>query len=243
MRLVETTYWSIYIIFILALAYIILPSTTTVATSQISNQTIKIAIIDTGYTILEGRNLKLCSTGHYDFSTKTPYVGLSIGNHGTKVGSIIADELKAYDYCAIIYKVQTAEGIPPGNITKALRLALKQHVAAVNISLTGPEQDVDELAALSALTASGTRVFIAAGNEGTNLDNNCNTYPACYTIKNIEVIGAIDPTRHIRASYSNYGKRRITQWYSGDTYLDGEEDHGTSFASPRALSRYIRDLR
>ncbi len=211
------------------------------AESTVHEAAFKIAIIDTGYQ--GGGGLKVCDKGHFNFNTGRKNVGVSPLNatHGTKVATIIAQLLKNVDYCAIIYQVESIRGIDPINIGSAAMLARAENVVAVNISLTGPNPDQTESMALWALSQKA-KLFIAAGNQGRNLTKNCSIFPACYNITKAQVIGALDPGSVLRAEYSNYGKGIISNWQNGELQWKGTLDYGTSYATPRALSKYVLSL-
>lgn len=199
----------------------------------------KIAILDTGYDVARASTpLKLCKTGHYEFRTNTPIVGFT-QIHGTLVASIIAEQLKNINYCALIYQVETKDGhFLDQSLTRAVSMAIKEGANVVNMSYQGYTTSLKERFALERLSASGAITFEAAGNEGENLDYQCDAFPTCYGINNIFPVGAIDPDTATRAKYSNHGKM-IKLWFSGRATLNGDEYNGTSFAAPRALSDYI----
>lgn len=206
------------------------------------HKTYRIAILDQGYNPKLGIGLKLCLTGHFDYWSKKPIVGVH-GNHGNFIASIIAEELAGVDYCAIIFQL---EDPAPGerwlpNITDALRRLQSEDVTAVNMSYNGRQHQFSEANGMRALALKGTAMFVAAGNNNENLDYVCSSYPACYYMPNIYVCGALDHITALRAPYSNYGQK-VTQWYLGFAALNGEEAYGTSFAVPRALSDYVRSL-
>lgn len=206
---------------------------------------IKIAIIDTGLQ-LSRTSLKLCNSGHFNFANGRSEVGVSTlyPLHGTKVASIIAKRLKNVDYCAIIYQVQRGVNIDPVDIAKAAHMARLMRVDAVNISLAAASSTLNgfslveehELYDLS----KKSKVFVAAGNYGINLDTECTQYPACY-VNDTVIVGALEDTK-LRAPYSNYGDNVVTEWRSGSVVWDGVTDQGTSYAAPQALSDYVLSL-
>ncbi len=202
----------------------------------------KIAILDTGYSyeLAQGTRLKLCDSGHYDFKLNKAIVGVG-SPHGSRVGRILAEELKYVDYCAVIYQIETKPLVVSSyNIRRALLKAYAMNFTAINLSINGSYADQYENRTLSGVVANGTAVFVSAGNKETDLDKSCVTFPACYDVKGMFVVGALNYGTIDRASYSNYGTR-INKWHSGQ-YLYGPLDSGTSFAVPRALSDYILSL-
>lgn len=205
---------------------------------------VKIGIIDTGYESGGAQalaTLKLCPTGHYDFYSEKPVVART-DKHGTMVGTIIAETLQNVNYCAVIFQVVTKNGeITPETIARAVMRASKEHLQAVNVSLTGTAASFYEARAFKALSDSGARIFVAAGNDHRDLNFACQSYPACYQVKNIQIIGALTEDLEQPAQYSNHGGR-VNLWYSG-VYNDGfTHAQGTSFAAPRAAADYLLSL-
>lgn len=199
---------------------------------------IKIAIIDTGYALGSVPNLKLCMDGHYNFETGQPKLGVSskYPDHGIKVASIIADALKDVDYCIIFYQIQRPLGISIFDVALAASMAASHNVVAVNISLSGISHNITEFRALYMLS-NQAKLFLVAGNNNLDLKKNCIIFPACYKIPLATVVGALDGEP--RAAYSNYNKGLITTWEQGSITWRGTKDAGTSYAAPRALSRYV----
>ncbi len=146
------------------------------------------------------------------------------------------------NYCAVIYQVDTEEGIKVANMAKAYSKASREGITAVNISIEGIGHNFIEKLALEDLTSRGVIVFIAAGNRSDNLSETCNSYPACYRVPNTVVVGAsaLEDPDH-RAGYSNYGGL-VTAWYPGAVTFGGEHMQGTSFAAPRALADFVYSL-
>jgi subtilisin family serine protease len=204
-------------------------------------QQIRIAIIDTGYSPRFGSvPLKLCKTGHFDFMTSKPEVG-SVSPHGSIVGAIIAEELQDVNYCAVIYQVVGPEGLTATTVQKAFEKAKTSGIAAINLSLSGRAHSFAEKNAIKAVADRGTVIFAAAGNDQMDLGNFCNSFPACYSIPNMYVVGATERENSYPARYTNYGTK-VTIWLPGDYEFQGQVVEGTSFAAPRALSDYVYSL-
>jgi hypothetical protein len=203
---------------------------------------IKIAIIDTGYSIRDAAvPIKLCKEGHYNFLTSTANVGPSKQPHGSQVASIIAEALQGVNYCALIYNVDTIDGINFDSIVGAFRRAADAGAQVVNMSIQGYRYSFSERDAIMAVTARGVEVFVAAGNDNMNMDEACNSYPGCYNIPHLHMVGSILPDFSARSSFSNYGGK-VELWYPG-YYGDGiHSGRGTSFASPRAAADYAAAL-
>jgi subtilisin family serine protease len=188
----------------------------------------RVAIIDSGYA---GTKLKLCPNGHHDFVNPDAEFPKDRDGHGTNVGNIIADGLKDVEYCALVYRIWSKDRLTRlDDFVTAYYLAEANGASVINVSMYGQKPYGPEAFTIHEITErSNIRVFAAAGNDGENLDDLCNAFPACYTIRRLMVVGALCPTR-----VSNYG-RRVDLWYDG-TYGDV---CATSYATPRALVDYV----
>ena len=201
----------------------------------------KIAIIDTGYdAALAARvgavPLKLCKTGSFDFITDLPVVAPGEHSHGTIVGSVIAQELQEVQYCAVIFRAFGQRSGGASVIAAAILAAnAVPGLKFVNISLVGDLPEPYEKLAAQAVTEAGLELFVAAGNEKTNLDIRCTSFPGCYGLKGVTMVGALDEFGNI-AKYSNYGKV-VSNWEQGGVLWGSETERGTSYASPKALGK------
>jgi len=206
---------------------------------------IVIAILDTGYDpSLATTALRLCPYGHYDYSTGTPTIN-SVHPHGTYIGNIIAEGLKAVDYCAIILQLFPSPELlrlSPQRMTVAIKHIIKYSPAAINISVgASPTPYMPEYLAFRDLTKK-TVVFHAAGKNQTYLDRQCALYPICYNLQNLMVVGGLQNNKLHPAS--NFGPR-VNVWHDATytvTYPSRKMEHGTSYATPRALVEYIKGL-
>jgi subtilisin family serine protease len=211
------------------------------AVRAFKGEQIRIAIIDTGYNPLwTNEPLKLCKKGHYDFLKDKAEVGYT-EPHGSIVASIIAEELRDVNYCAVIYQVMGPQGLNTRTIKAAFNKAKHEGLAAINLSLNGRAYSFMERRSMKAVADRGTMIFTAAGNERLDLNTFCNSFPACYPIPNMYVVGATERDNEYPAPYSNYGKR-VDIWMPGDYEIADQIVEGTSFAAPRALSDYVYSL-
>jgi len=195
----------------------------------------RIAIIDTGFGLHYKLNVKLCKTGHYDFVKEEPRINGDDVGHGTAIALVVAQNIKK-PYCLLVYRViKTAEGTTyPSVLARAIYKAYKEGANYINYSITGGSVISEEKYAMELVSKEGVKVFVAAGNNGQNLDKNCDAYPACYKVGNY-VVGALNDKKK-PANYSNYGKV-ITHWELGRF---GSQT-GTSMATPRAIVRDINE--
>jgi hypothetical protein len=89
------------------------------------------------------------------------------------------------------------------------------------LSLSGLDFNQAEHDALQRAIAAGIKISVAAGNDRQNLDEVCNSFPACYAKEfdpnMFHVVGSVeDPGR--QSSFSNYG--------SIVHYIEDGEDKG-----------------
>jgi hypothetical protein len=197
----------------------------------------KIAILDTGY-VNTPKDLPLCKSGHYD--ALTGKIGVPSGKllHGYAVSKTLHNTLQLYNkknYCFVLIKVYKSS--TETNIVIGILKAIAEKVDYINLSVVGDGFNAVELVTLLHAVNNGIKIFVASGNNGRHLTKtNCKTYPPCYNIKEVNVVGAIK--NGIRAKYSNYGPM-VNYYESGMTLINGNEMHGTSFSTPRALGKYI----
>lgn len=191
---------------------------------------IKVAVIDTGINL----NVKvpLCETGHKSF---VPNEGLedNIG-HGSNISGLIDENAHSDAYCQIIIKYYSSDGEENLNASaEAFQYALTLNVDIINYSSGGYGTSVLEHTSIQKALKKGITVVVAAGNDGKNLDKECDVYPACYPEKDIVVVGNV-------SKYSNYGK-------IVDLYVNGNNKHsggytmsGTSQSTAIVTGRIIR---
>lgn len=169
---------------------------------------IKVAVIDTGV----GNNPQnLCPKGHKDF-TNTSLT--SENSHGPNISGLINDQVKSNKYCQVILKFWDNGSEVSGTHAsiEALKEAISQRVDFINYSAGGKGFNSTEYALIEQALDMGITVVAAAGNEGQNLDDKCDFYPACYD-KRIVVVGNLneDGTKN---PTSNYGYR-VTNFIVG----------------------------
>lgn len=203
---------------------------------------IRIAVIDSGYTYTEYSKVKFCATGHKDFTN----TGIRDNHgHGTHITNTIVTRLTV-DYCIIIIKFhdpKTNKYFSEYSSQKQFDYLLSQDVDVINYSAGGPGYFKDEKKSIVTLLKRGVKIFVAAGNEGLNLNEDCNYYPACYNLKGLRVVGSINKDNK-RSKFSNYGKV-VDSWEIGvdvveDTGYNGPRAmNGTSQATAIATANYV----
>lgn len=206
-------------------------------------KTIRIAVIDSGFNQEYKSETVLCKDGHYDFVSETKTIGADELNHGTIIARLIAKQITIDNYCIVIYKVfhltPTGPRVEPGILGRALDLAAKSNIDIINFSISGRGFNQAEYEGL--LKLKGKRITVAAGNNGLNLDNRCDIYPACYKgIENKIVVGALDSNNE-RLTRSNYGSI-VSSWELGEFVVDEQVVKGTSFATAIETAKIANDL-
>lgn len=201
--------------------------------STVHADILKVAVIDTGLDLQDPRFFgHLCPNGHADF-TKT---GLNDTNgHGTHVTGLIKKYAGNGDYCFVIIKYFTGKGEDMDAYLEALREAIAQNPAIVNMSLSGETASVEERNLIC--DHPNITFIVAAGNEALNLDVK-KRYPASYGCNNTIVVGALF------LKSSNYGSV-VSDWEAGidilSTLPNGKEGRltGTSMSCAITTGRLI----
>lgn len=147
-------------------------------------KTLRIAVLDTGYS---GPITHLCATGHYDFTTFTPTVGLDTIGHGTTVTRAIEQYAGDKDFCILVFKVFGQEQVAT-LIISAMLQAVASNANVMNLSFEGGNPLAPEQEALTYALIKHLSVFVAAGNASKDLNAKCDVYPACYNVKGLHVI-------------------------------------------------------
>lgn len=217
---------------------------TVAANAEGTDPKLKIAVIDSGFKAMpfDTSAFKMCKKGHYDFNDRVAQIGKDEIGHGSYVTSIINTHVGDKEFCFLEYKI-IGKKVQRGDLSKAIMMAYKNKAAAVNISLSVSMYDEKLHEVVKKVTRKGMRLFVSAGNESYNLNDYCRVYPACFkgVNKNLVVVGALNGYNN-KAVYSNHGLR-IDVWHMGDVVNMFGRARGTSFAAPRVLGDYIRNLK
>ena len=79
----------------------------------------------------------------------------------------------------MVYKIFSGPFTNDDLVASAIVKAVRRGARVINLSLGGPVKSYNVEKALRYAGKRGVRVFVAAGNESSNLNYTCSTYPAC----------------------------------------------------------------
>lgn len=206
--------------------------------NPVNANTVRIAVIDTGYNTNKS-TFKLCNEA-YDLTGE----GIQDKNgHGQHISTIIGKGLKNSNYCIIPIKYWT-KGDNWDAYLEAWRKVVKIKPDIVNISAGGPRSVYETGSLVEARLVrealyKGIIIVAAAGNDGNNLDNNCYYYPACIDNR-IITVGALGKNYH-RLALSNYGDY-VKHWELGTITADKITMTGTSQATALKTNKIAKIL-
>lgn len=161
-------------------------------------RTATVAVIDSGIDVSAPN---LCKFGHKSFVKRLPNPLTDEHGHGTHIAGLISSAAGSGDYCLVSIKYYDEEASGRENLAnmiEAIKYAADINVRFINISGGGPESNEDERLSIRRALIKNIKVVVAAGNENSDLDKECNYFPACYDNR-IVVVGNLK----VRADYRN----------------------------------------
>lgn len=202
-----------------------------------------VAIIDTGADF-DHPDLKpfFCDGGHRDFT------GLGLNDthgHGTHIAGLITKGLDPKKVCIIVLRYYTSGGYRNfTNEVSAMIWAGKQGAALVNFSSGGFDPGTGvETETIRNLVMAGTKVVVAAGNDGQDLGKKCDYFPACslkiegfYVVENLNKAGQRCPSSN-HGGPVNASAPGLMQYSA----LPGGH-HGTMSGTSQATANYSNKL-
>jgi subtilisin family serine protease len=190
--------------------------------------TIKVAIIDSGIKRTE-LTAPLCPESK-DFLGKRDSEDQT---HGTIVAKALTEGLEGLDYCIMDLRVFDDNKGNNYDVSNAIIYATEKGASIINLSLSGDDSSFYEKSAIEKATKQGVLFFVAAGNNKQNLDAKCNSYPSCYRLPKVYVIG--DNCTNV----SNTGSVVNLITCSRIEY-EGSYHYGTSFSSPKIINLLLK---
>ena len=207
-----------------------------VSSLAFSESRVKVAIVDTGLRsdpylmsfICKVQPVDVTNTGIYD----------NYG-HGTNITGTVLQGLDPNKVCFIPIKFFNGPEDKGSVWLDALRAVKRLNVSYLNASLSGTGSIPGESELILGLLNDGVRIAVAAGNDGQNLDLNCNIFPGCLRIASpfFRVVG--HTFKGIPVKTSNYGKV-VTDWSEGYSSYGGIVMNGTSQATALLMNKWLK---
>lgn len=198
----------------------------------------KIGLIDTAinadHAVLQGANVKVVALNTEDRPKSgakhgTAVAALLAGGHDSHIpGLLPGAEVVAVD--AFQRFGRSSDIASTFDLVRSLEILVKHDVKVINLSLTGPSNDV--LAnAIRAARAGGVFLVAAAGNDGPNAKP---VYPAAY--EEVIAVTAVDRTRQpyrraVRGAHIDIAAPGVGVWTAA-SISGARQQTGTSFAAP-----------
>lgn len=236
-------------LYALTIQYCIILYTIVYSSIAYCQDPIRVMVVDTGIDIVNHPELSevLCPKGeHLDATTNQVRLPKDTHGHGTHVAGIIRALGGTKGYCLSICKFYAPEASNAAGTRSTIRcfkLAKALNAKYINYSAAGPAGSEEEKQAISDLAPSV--VFVAAGNEGLNLDDGrSKCYPASYDLMNEIAVSALAESGR-RLSSSNYGTVVLRQYpgeriYSTTNHGSYAYMSGTSQATAIATGTALR---
>lgn len=156
-----------------------------------------------------------------------------VDSHADQLFDIMIKNLDSQKHCITSFAVFNRDytSTVSEQYIMALAEASLYKYDVINLSLQGDYKGRIENIIVKDMLRNKSKVFVAAGNAGKNLDFKCNIYPACHIelqkYKCFYVVGS-------NASYSNFGK--IVDFIGKEEY---NGLRGTSYATAHFSSKSI----
>ncbi|MDX3974562.1 S8 family serine peptidase [Shinella sp.] len=198
----------------------------------------RIGLIDTAinakHTVLANARLEVLDLGDDDGAPSgeqhgTAVAALLVGAPGSRVpGLLPGAELVAVDAFQRFRKSTDIANVY--DLVRALDLLIGRDIKVVNLSLTGPENQILERA-VEAAADRGTILVAAAGNDGPNAKP---VYPAAY--EDVIAVTAVDKARNpyrraVRGDHIDIAAPGVGVWTAA-SISGARQKSGTSFAAP-----------
>lgn len=208
---------------------------------------IKVAVIDTGYELLDKNNVSLCEGLHADITNKTffmknPPLDLHENKHGTNISWLIQDQISKenlQNYCIIVIKYFGKKGASTEMSAIAINYAISVGANVINYSGGGSNEDPTETKLIKKALDLGIIFVASAGNEGKDLSKH--PYFPAMADPRIIVVGNKN-TNGIIEKTSNFGEA-VDIWEVGVNRTGGGVTlTGTSQATAVVTGKIVNNL-
>jgi len=213
------------------LVYYMLQAPASAAAPPPENRTV-IAVVDTGVDTKDKHIAKyLCRNGGYDATNTSIH---DVHGHGTHITGLLVNGLDVTKYC--VYPIKYFHrSTSPLVIGRVLTRMAKLKPRYVNFSSSGPGAYPTELATYKSLLASGSTIYVAAGNDSLDLDTACIVTPAC--LKPI----LNHPNFHVISNFSSFSNyATFTEPGPSCGNYNGDVMCGTSQSTAIMLNKLLR---
>lgn len=207
---------------------------------------VRIGILDTGYIKDNYYKIHFCENAKP--KNFTPGKMNENAEHGNNILHIITDGLSYNDYCIVLVKGLYTGYLSPWSFEdenlafiKSYIYLLDAKVDIINLSLSGFGYVDSERIFFRKFLGKGTKIVVAAGNNGLDLSIKCEVYPACTEVRSI-VVGSMEVDGKHRSKFSNYGIKGQV-WEIGEkVYSGGYQMSGTSQATGKRTRRVVLEM-
>lgn len=223
----------------LIITFIILANTANAVTPN------RVVIIDTGLDLEQLNQPYMCKDyPAINVNDSKNYIDNWPPKHGSAIVDYIGTRILGSIFCITLIKIDiTLEKDIVESTVKALQIAENLKPFFINMSWAGDVSSEKELTIIKRLLAGNTAIFVSVGNDGFDLDKNCNVFPACYkkTLpdelkKNYFVIGS--------NAFENSNKGSIVSFTDVDYKIiyKGRNIAGTSISSPMKMTQILQQI-
>lgn len=195
---------------------------------------IKVMVIDTG---INGNDYHLKPYIKEQFNQNYK----DINGHGTHIAGLVTQDTCSrveLISCKFFEENQKAD---MNKYMNCLHKAIDLKVNFINFSAVGYKVNKIERNLLKKLTKAGTVVVVAAGNNSKDLKDKCEYFPACYKMKNLITVGALDHESK-KLSISNYNIPNMV-WELGENVPSLGLSGTTAFMTGSSQATAIRTNR
>ena len=212
--------------------------------SKFKDKRTPVVVIDTGINYKDKKIAPfLCVNGHKDYTNEGLF---DYNGHGTNVAWQIIKSFNSKKYCVLSVKYYPKYSLHISdnliNELKGIDYAIEVGAVLINFSGGGESYSRNEDIVIKKALSSNVKIVVASGNNGANLDEKCNFFPACLKPhKNLHIVGALSKEGQ-RMKFSNYG-HQVTEWAIGESVEDqnGNPLSGTSQATAVVSGLLLKD--